>query len=355
MAPDMLSQLLDHPSQSPPPGVTPNFINPDSIAYQVYITAGVSIPLILAFPLLRVISKIHCLSGGAFGRHAWDVLLGSFTKPQLVLALLVEITGPLAICAVKISVLVLYLHIFGVLNWMRISSIASMIFIGAFHVSLSIAFAAMCAPSPSSGPSRLNFLTAFISESCTYTRILVVYQGVANVIIDIFLLVLPLPAIWTMQMPLRRKITTSAMFSIGLCACLSSIIGLVYRVRYYSISSDNTYLVVPVWATSMGEMTAGVMVCCMPSIAIVFKLVRRPILSGLSSAGQRLTGSSILTSSRSRKGTDINPNGPYFNLGSDSSHQIWIDTEANTYSLPHLNLGNAGIGKKIDFDVSQAA
>jgi hypothetical protein len=114
---------------------------------------------------------------------------------------------------VKASVLMLYLHVFGILSWMRIASIAGIVFIVAFHLSLSISFAAMCAPQ---GSSRLDFLAAFISSKCRHTNILVVFQGAGNVAIDLFLLALPWPAIWGMQMPLRHKLATSAMFSVGL-------------------------------------------------------------------------------------------------------------------------------------------
>jgi hypothetical protein len=57
LTPEALSQLLDYPTQAPPPGVTPNFNNPHSIAYQVYITAGFCIILMLVFSLIRFMAK----------------------------------------------------------------------------------------------------------------------------------------------------------------------------------------------------------------------------------------------------------------------------------------------------------
>jgi hypothetical protein len=126
----------------------------------------------------------------------------------------VEILGPAAICLVKVSVLLLYLQIFGVLKWMRIASIIGIVVITAFHLSMSVSFAAMCAPS--TGASQFDFLAAFVSDACTRTRILVVLQGVGNVSIDLFLLILPLPAIWRLHMPLQKKLGISAMFLVGL-------------------------------------------------------------------------------------------------------------------------------------------
>lgn len=52
-------QYMDNPAQSVPEGVTPDFVNPDSISYQVYITAGVCLTLMVVFSLTRLLSKIY--------------------------------------------------------------------------------------------------------------------------------------------------------------------------------------------------------------------------------------------------------------------------------------------------------
>lgn len=57
--PDTLSLALAYPTQAPPEGVTANFINPDSISYQLYITTGVCISLIVVFALMKLLSKIY--------------------------------------------------------------------------------------------------------------------------------------------------------------------------------------------------------------------------------------------------------------------------------------------------------
>lgn len=44
-----LGQYLDYPIQPPPEGMTPNFVNPDSTAYQAYITAGRCLALMVMF------------------------------------------------------------------------------------------------------------------------------------------------------------------------------------------------------------------------------------------------------------------------------------------------------------------
>lgn len=121
---------------------------------------------------------------------------------------------PLSICFVKISVLILYWQVFYVLKWMRIACITGITCITAFQFSLSIAFSVMCAPS--TGSSQIDFFTAFVSDTCMRTRVLVLLQGVGSVVTDVFLLVLPLPAVLGLQMPLKRKIAVTSMFMVGL-------------------------------------------------------------------------------------------------------------------------------------------
>lgn len=96
---------------------------------------------------------------------------------------------------------------------MRIVSITGIVVISLWHLSTCIAFAVMCSPT---GSSHLDFLAALVSPMCTRTRSLVVTQGVGNVVTDVFLLVLPLPVVWTLHIPLGRKLGVSSMFLVGL-------------------------------------------------------------------------------------------------------------------------------------------
>lgn len=129
-------------------------------------------------------------------------------------SLLIQIIAPLSLCFVKNSVLILYLRVFSVLRWLRIASITGIVAITAFHTSMAISLTVLC--TPSSGTSRMEFLAASVSPRCFHIRKLVVVQGVASVATDLFLLILPLPAVWTLKMPLRRKVAVSTMFLTGI-------------------------------------------------------------------------------------------------------------------------------------------
>jgi hypothetical protein len=229
------------------------------------------------------------VSGSVFGRNAWDVLLRSYTRQQMILTYTFEFVLPLAICMVKVSVLVLYLHVFGLLRWMRIAVTAGIVVLVAFHLSISIGFISMCAPAR--GTSQIDYLLAFTSPTCARTSSMVVIQGVGNVVADLFLMVLPLPGIWSLQITFKRKLGISAMMSVGLCGVASSIVGLVYRVGYYQAGTNKIRHVSPVWSTMMAEAAAAVVVCCMPTTAAFFRSIKETSRSWLSSSSRRFKSS----------------------------------------------------------------
>lgn len=44
---------------------------------------------------------------------------------------------------------------------------------------------------------------------------MVIVLGVVSLVSDVYLVILPLPAVWKLQLPLGRKIAVSAMFFTG--------------------------------------------------------------------------------------------------------------------------------------------
>ncbi|KAK0621944.1 hypothetical protein B0T17DRAFT_509243 [Bombardia bombarda] len=334
--PGFLAYYLGLPLQTAPPGVTPNFVNPESIDYQIYITVGLCTPLMIIFSLARLTSNIYLkqktvmsqesVQGGAFGRHAWNVLSSAFTKQLLV-----------------VSVLLLYLQIFRLERWIRIASIIGIVFIVLVHISMSVSYGILCAPT--TGLGQLDFLAAYFTSSCRRV----------NVVTDIFLVIL----------------AVSSMFLVGISACISSSIGLVYRVRFYKSVNDTTRIAVPMWATVIAEVAAGVIICCMPSMVVVFRSVKEPMLSWITTTSQR----ALRLAGCSRSGLSIpqysNPNSKvhlegrylddggrdrdaiYCHPGSFYRNDVWVDAELNTHSLEQLNPGSTGIGRKMEVEVSR--
>ena len=88
-----------------------------------------------------------------------------------------------------------------------------MIVTGLFYFASAVVFAVPC--SPRSGHDQAAYFKALASPGFLRTRPLVAVSAAASVASDLYLVVLPLPAVWSLQLPFRKKIGVSAMFLTG--------------------------------------------------------------------------------------------------------------------------------------------
>ena len=66
-SPPSLTAIEDQPLSAPPPGVIPNLENPQSRAFELFVTASVCLPLIIFFASLRLYAKVAILK-----KWTWD-------------------------------------------------------------------------------------------------------------------------------------------------------------------------------------------------------------------------------------------------------------------------------------------
>lgn len=114
---------------------------------------------------------------------------------------------------IKLSLFVLYLEIFGLLRWLKHLAFFGIVTTGLFYFASMVAFLVLC--SPQSGHSQIAYLTALASPKCSKSMPLATVIGAVSVASDLYLVVLPLPAVWSLQLPFHRKIGVSAMFLTG--------------------------------------------------------------------------------------------------------------------------------------------
>lgn len=108
---------------------------------------------------------------------------------------------------------VLYLEVFGLLRWFRYLVFAGIFITGGFYFASMVVFLARCAPRD--GHSQFAYLSALLSPRCVQTRPVITTLGVFNVVSDLYLILIPLPAVWSLQLPLRKKIGLATMFLTG--------------------------------------------------------------------------------------------------------------------------------------------
>jgi hypothetical protein len=226
--------LSKTPAAMPPPGVRPNFVNPESRAHGSIIACATLTAIMLVFLVLRMNTKIFilkqvgwddffCILGAllaiayagliifvfkqGLGAHQWDTPIATFLKPATFNSLqaIYDLHGLTISCA-KLAILMLYFRLFNVYRFLRI-----MIHVGIWttvilHGTTIIAAMAVCTTDNALAYSKCSGKTTTIA----------LVASVVNVLSDFYILLIPVLGVWKLHMNVRRKLGVLAVFSTGL-------------------------------------------------------------------------------------------------------------------------------------------
>ncbi|KAL9577510.1 MAG: hypothetical protein Q9212_006315, partial [Teloschistes hypoglaucus] len=230
--------LAMYPLASPPPGVIPNFVNPESHAYQLVITVAVCLALVVIAVSMRLYTKhfitksmgwddFTCILGAmfaitydglvagvtqyGFGIHQWNLTFGKFGEKGFKFILVVATFYNPAIFVIKLSIFLLYLRLFAPNIRTRYLIYAGIVYNAITNIAIMVAFPAICAPR-----GKDNWISSLEKTSChNPLEDLAVAAGVLNFASDVYILLLPVPMIWGLQLPMRRKIGLLTVFATG--------------------------------------------------------------------------------------------------------------------------------------------
>ncbi|KAH6975867.1 hypothetical protein EDB80DRAFT_740424 [Ilyonectria destructans] len=272
----------------PPPGVVPNFTNPESIASHVVLAAVLcpvfTIPIVLlrlytsrfinkcwhlddfsiAISLIFAIgySIVNLLqTRNGVGVHLWDVPLSRFNK-FMMLGIPGAVTYNLSTLFTKVSILHFYLRFSQERAFKFVTYFVMFIAVG-YSLAAAFAFLYMCRPIPrywdwSRPGSCLDVGSAFIASA------------VLNAVTDIIILCLPIWLLRPLRMRRLQKIGVALVLMAGGFVCAVSLI------RLASIPSglhdpDTTwrYVINLIWC--IVEMYVGIICACLPCLRAFFK------------------------------------------------------------------------------------
>ncbi|KAK3359581.1 hypothetical protein B0T25DRAFT_621071 [Lasiosphaeria hispida] len=213
------------------------------------------------------------------GRHTWTV------KPDNIIPYMKAfyssiVVYNIAVCFTKISILLQYKRIFTNRIMQRLTKFG-LYFLAAWAFTLAFLLTLTCMPVAA-------FWDSSVKGRCLDSPTIWYIMAGVNLATDFAILIMPMPAIKSLQLPRRQKFMLIAIFGLGFFPCAISI----YRVRTLHTATDTTD---PFWdnvdaATwSYLELSCGILAACLPTL--------RPIFMA---AMPRLFGSSIGSSLRSR-------------------------------------------------------
>ncbi|KAL5339068.1 hypothetical protein BJX70DRAFT_398062 [Aspergillus crustosus] len=122
--------------------------------------------------------------------------------------------------AVKVSLIVFIMRLFPT-QFVRLSGISIMAFIGAFTLSMTLALTLKCRPFRASWDKSI--LDAKCWDSQTNFAVLMT-QGVIMFVLDVVILALPIRPIWKLQMPVKKRMMILGLFALGFIACIAALV-----------------------------------------------------------------------------------------------------------------------------------
>ncbi|KAK3377512.1 hypothetical protein B0H63DRAFT_477333 [Podospora didyma] len=289
--------INDIPAMQPPPGVIPNFDNPESMhPYVLGVAIGTIAVMVIAISI-RVYTKafimrdmkweeyfailavagmilwdgifIH-VSASGFSRHFWDVRLVDVHNMSYM-SYLAEISNAITMFAAKLSILFQLKRLFctgqsrDAIYW----AIHGLMFLNTtYYLSALFTFTFQCTPRE----KAWNALT--VEGECINVAAATLVAGAMNLFLDVGILVVPFGAICHLQLPMKRKVGISAVFGVGVLTCAIAAMGVVFRIPLLSTDPDLTWLVSKVSIWMMLEYCGTILVGCMPTFPRFFLHIR---------------------------------------------------------------------------------
>ncbi|KAJ5943472.1 hypothetical protein N7516_003640 [Penicillium verrucosum] len=245
------------------------------------------------------------LGKAGLGRDIWTLKFDNITR-ILYLFYIQELLYITCVSLVKIGFLLFYLRIFPTDRIRRIIKISCIVTV-CYWLGFLFAFAFQCSP------VRYNW-TMWDGEhqgTCVNTNAMVVTAAALNIVLDVWIIALPIPKVLKLQASITTKIQVLLMFSIGF---LITGVG-IYRavmLKLFATSTNPTWDNAPGGYWSVIEIDVGIFCLCMPALRSLLGRLFPSIFGttkGASRVGQSSNQKRVQTA-----GTSSGPNTSFVQL-----------------------------------------
>ncbi|SPQ17722.1 5474e185-1129-4d11-b517-b18ce72ecf75 [Thermothielavioides terrestris] len=272
---------------APAPELNPN----DNNAYLVYIPSAVFVvicPVLMAF---RIWARLR--NGGKLGADDWTAILALIftllTSGFLVASCqygmgrhwatlnkhekfetnkyfyMAQVTYKAAINLVKCCILLLYLRLFHVVQWFRLSCWALLAAVAMYCTASITATIFQCRPIARAFDKDDN------PGTCIDTAKFWFANAGFSIATDVIILLLPMPLVWRLEVPTAQKAALAAVFAVGIFVVVTSCLRAT-TLDLFATSPDNTYNIANVMWTIV-EPNVAVVCSCLP--------ILRPFVMGI--------------------------------------------------------------------------
>ncbi|KAI9850382.1 MAG: hypothetical protein M1838_005772 [Thelocarpon superellum] len=214
--------------------------------------------LILSYALcISALTAVHF----GFGKHDLSNTIPGLEHllRSLYIYLIVYV---LCLPTVKLSILLFYLRIFTTPNFKRLAYV-SIAFVVIWSLSAFLALVFACQP--------INaWWIADVNAHCMNDYDFLMAESGITILTDVWLLVMPMPLVWKLQISRQQKLALSGVFLLGGFVCVASIVRM--PTLYLMFTTDTPWTAYSPEQWSVIEANVGILCACLP---IMRPLVRR--------------------------------------------------------------------------------
>ncbi|KAI4265199.1 MAG: hypothetical protein L6R35_007169 [Caloplaca aegaea] len=251
-----------HRRQFAPPGVTPNYVNPETTSDQVTITGLTLIIFSALFLVARWSVKLRVVK-----KQSWDDYWITFAW----LLFIADMLYLISIMSTKIAILLIYKALFGVKRSFRYLCYGMMAIVTSYCVIFFFIFAFHCNPVQ----KAWHIITYQGPSKCFGIGTIQIVIGGFNIVTDFIILIMPMPIILGLNMGWKRKIGLLLIFATGIVVLASTIVRQVIVVQHLHeiVGGPNTRNLDASWNTAPEtlwltvENDIGIICACLPSLA----------------------------------------------------------------------------------------
>ncbi|KAI1150271.1 hypothetical protein F4825DRAFT_427485 [Nemania diffusa] len=206
-----------------------------------------------------ITSENYTITNGGVGQTTalvgYDQLL--LTTKQFIV---IGVTSSLAVALVKISILDFLLSIFSAHDRFRFPAYTLMAITAGYGISFAVGTLAGCIPFAANWDK-----VSYPDYKCINTSKFYSAQTIIGAILDFSVLLLPIPFVWNLLLPIRKKIALTFLFSIGTLICVISLVRLVYNLNQsYMMTHFTEYAGIAVLLGSL-EANLTIICACLPT------------------------------------------------------------------------------------------
>jgi hypothetical protein len=281
------------PASQSPDGSPPNFEDPESMSTATITVSCVFIFLTTVFVCARVWINwlrlrlsdyftifafvLHLgflgnlISLHKFHRHLWDVPICWMDAVYLKQLYAHMLMFGMILLFSKAAIFLLYLEIFGTNRRTRFLIYGGLVFTILFY-STFIPMASYF-NAPHAGQSW----ELLLAQMTDMSKAMVVLQwslviGAGSSVLDFYILALPLPIVWRLQVSKGKRYQLVVVFGTALLGVISSVVALVYRVYLITNTADNTWHQASLAIANTIENSVAIMVGSAPAFAHFFRV-----------------------------------------------------------------------------------